>query len=256
MTRTLPDLPALTLPHMLREQARRMPGRVAVRQKDFGIWNPVTWADYYDRARRFGLGLKALGLSEGGHVGVLSENRLEWVLAQLGAGIVRAVTVGVYPTSPANEVGYVLGHADAEFVVCEDQEQTDKVLERLAELPKLKRIIVADMRGLRGYARDVLLSFAEVEAAGRDFEAAHPGFADACLDAQRLGDLALLIYTSGSTGKPKGAMISYRNIRAEAAGLIERLELTPSPRTCPICRSAMSPSRCSRPWPRSISARR
>ncbi|MBO0400783.1 AMP-binding protein, partial [Aeromonas veronii] len=78
---------------------------------------------------------------EGGHLGILSENRAEWVVAQLGAGMVGAVAVGVYATSPANEVAYVLGHGEVEVVVCEDQEQTDKVLERLDELPRLKRIV-------------------------------------------------------------------------------------------------------------------
>ena len=128
-------LPELTLPQMLRVPAQLAPRRIAVRQKRFGIWQPTTWGEYFERAADAGLGLAALGLERGGHVAVLSENRIEWVLAQLGAGLLGAVTVGVYPTSPANEVAYVLGHADAQIVVCEDQEQVDKVLERRGELP-------------------------------------------------------------------------------------------------------------------------
>ena len=85
-------LPELTLPQMLREQAHLQPARIALRQKDFGIWNPITWETYYRRACHFGLGLHALGLEAGGHVGVISENRLEWVLAQMGTGLVGAVT--------------------------------------------------------------------------------------------------------------------------------------------------------------------
>jgi len=130
---------SLTLPQMLQRQAQQRPQAVALRQKEFGIWQPITWSDYFARAGHVGLGLKALGLSDGGHVGVLSENRLEWVLSQMGAGLVGAVTVGVYPTSPSNEVAYVLEHADVEVVVCEDQEQTDKVLEARAQLPRLKK---------------------------------------------------------------------------------------------------------------------
>ena len=110
---TLPDK---TLPQMLREQAARQPGRIAIRQKDFGIWQPLSWSDYLRRASHVGLGLAALGLERGGHLGVISENRVEWVLAQMGAGLVGAVTVGVYPTSPSNEVAYVVGHADVEIV--------------------------------------------------------------------------------------------------------------------------------------------
>ncbi|KAG0935771.1 hypothetical protein G6F31_015862 [Rhizopus arrhizus] len=109
--------PELTLPQMLREQARRQPSAIAIRQKDFGIWKPLTWADYWQRACRVGLGLRALGLSRGGRVAIVSENRVEWLLTQLGAGAVGGVAVGVYSTSPAEEMGYVLEHADVELVV-------------------------------------------------------------------------------------------------------------------------------------------
>jgi long-chain acyl-CoA synthetase len=266
------ELPNLTLPQMLRENARTMPERIALRQKDFGIWLPISWAEYDRRARHFGLGLRALGLGEGGHVGILSENRAEWVVAQLGAGMVGAVAIGVYATSPANEVAYVLGHAEVEIVVCEDQEQADKVLECIAELPRLKRIVVIDPKGLRGYAgfraapigphpeeprsgvskdapdgsgasstilrdadlrpapqdeglhgSELILSFAEVLRLGAEYEIAHHGLVETCLAAQTPADIGLMVYTSGSTGKPKGAMLSYRNMRAQAAGVIERL---------------------------------
>ncbi|CAD5252156.1 Long-chain acyl-CoA synthetase [Bosea sp. 62] len=217
------ELPNLTLPQMLRENARTMPERLALRQKDFGIWLPISWAQYDRRARHFGLGLRALGLGEGGHVGILSENRAEWVVAQLGAGMVNAVAIGVYATSPANEVAYVLGHAEVEIVVCEDQEQTDKVLERLEELPRLKRIVVIDPKGLRGYASELVISFADVLRSGADHEVKQPGLVEACLAAQTQADIGLMVYTSGSTGKPKGAMLSYRNMRAQAAGVVERL---------------------------------
>ncbi len=222
------ELPNLTLPQMLRENARTRGDAVALRQKDFGIWHPISWSEYYTRARHFGLGLRALGLEPGGHVGVISENRTEWVIAQLGTGIVRGVTVGVYPTSPAPEVAYVLGHADVEYVVCEDQEQTDKVLEARAELPRIRKIIVAEMKGLSQYDEPDLLSFEQVEELGAQLDEEQPKLADELLDAQQLTDLALMIYTSGSTGKPKGAMISYRNIREAAPGIIGRLELTDS----------------------------
>ncbi|WP_163831371.1 AMP-binding protein, partial [Proteus mirabilis] len=129
---------------MLRDYARTRPDAVAIRQKRFGIWQPTTFADYWRRARHVGLGLRALGLAPKGHVGVISENRIEWVLAQLGAGIVGAVTVGVYPTSPAGEVAYVLDHADVSIVVSEDQEQIDKIVEARAQLPKITRVIALE----------------------------------------------------------------------------------------------------------------
>ncbi|RKR28721.1 long-chain acyl-CoA synthetase [Acidovorax sp. 93] len=221
---TLPDL---TLPQMLRERARTDAQRIAIRQKDFGIWKPFTWAQYHQRASHFGLGLRALGLPAGGHVGVISENRIEWVLAQMGAGLVGAVTVGVYPTSPTNEVAYVVGHADIEIMVCEDQEQTDKLLAALPELPRLKKIVVMETKGLRSFAPEVrqfITTFDEVERLGA--ASGQQAIIDDALARQRLDDVGLMIYTSGSTGKPKGAMISYRNIRGVVPGIVDRLELS------------------------------
>ena len=221
---TLPDL---TLPQMLRERARTDAQRIAIRQKDFGIWKPFTWAQYHQRASHFGLGLRALGLPAGGHVGVISENRIEWVLAQMGAGLVGAVTVGVYPTSPTNEVAYVVGHADIEIMVCEDQEQTDKLLAALPELPRLKKIVVMETKGLRSFAPEVrqfIATFDEVEQLGA--ASGQQAIIDDALARQRLDDVGLMIYTSGSTGKPKGAMISYRNIRGVVPGIVDRLELS------------------------------
>ena len=220
-----PLLPELTLPQMLREQARLHGHRTAVRQKEFGIWNPLSWADYHARAAHVGLGLTALGLGEKGHLAVLSENRVEWVLAQLGAGLVGAVTVGVYATSPAVEVAYVLAHCDAEIVVCEDQEQVDKVLEKRDELPCLRRIVVIETKGMRSYPADLVVSFGALEEIGRAAEKDHPRLVEERLARQTLEDIGLMIYTSGSTGRPKGAMLSYRNLRAQAIAVIDKLGL-------------------------------
>ena len=200
-------LPEKTLPQMLREQAQSHGDRLAIRQKDFGIWKPLTWATYFERAAQFGLGLQAMGLGRAGHLGVISENRVEWVLAQMGAGLIGAVTVGVYPTSPTNEVAYVVEHADIEVVVCEDQEQADKVLEAIALLPRLRRIVIIETKGLSSYSpeeRERIVTFAEVEAAGADVWQRGDGRArvDDVLASQQMDDVGLMIYTSGSTGKP------------------------------------------------------
>ena len=229
MTEKMADLSLhLTLAQMLLQQARTRPAGTAIRQKKHGIWKPLSWQGFHERALSVGLGLRAAGLSDGGHVGVLSENRVEWVLAQMGASLVGGVTVGVYSTSPSNEIAYVLGHADAEVVICEDQEQSDKVLDALAQLPRLKKIVVIEHKGLRetqASAPGLVISFADLEALG----AASPdrAYVDGVLARQTLADTALIIYTSGSTGKPKGAMISYANIAAMTPGIIERLHLTP-----------------------------
>jgi long-chain acyl-CoA synthetase len=210
--------PHATLPQRLRFWASAWPDRVAFRQKDFGIWQPYTWADYDRLARHFGLGMTALGLPRGGHVAIVSENRKEWVIAQLGLGMVGGVTVGVYPTSPAEEVEFLLALSESRYAVCEDQEQVDKVLECKARLPALEAIVVIDPKGLRHYDRAALHDFEAVLRRGAERERERPGLVDERLASQRGGDTALMIFTSGSTGRPKAAMISYDNINAAAEG--------------------------------------
>ncbi len=214
-------LVADTLPKLLRERARAAPGEVALREKEYGIWQRVTWADYLGHVRRFCLGLVSLGVERGDKVAILSENCREWVWAELAAMSASAVGVGVYPTSPAHEVKYVVSHCEAAVVVCEDQEQVDKILEVSAELPHVRRIVVADMRGVRGYRDPRILSFEEVERLGAEHERAHPALFDALVEATDAASTAFLIYTSGTTGFPKGAMISHRNMLAQAGAAAE-----------------------------------
>jgi long-chain acyl-CoA synthetase len=230
-----------TLPQWLRHHARTRPQATALRQKRFGIWQPTSWAQYWRRARAIGMGLRALGVKPGAHLGIISENRIEWVLAQLGAGAIGAVTVGVYATSPAPEVAYVLEHGDCEIVFCEDQEQADKVLETWHELPKLTRIIVMETKGFRAYDASKVMSFEALEELGAKASAEEPNYVDALVDAQRAEDIGIIIYTSGSTGKPKGAMISYANIAAAVPGYAERLKLDETSTTLsylPLCHVA------------------
>ncbi|MEA2841277.1 MAG: long-chain acyl-CoA synthetase [Methylobacteriaceae bacterium] len=236
-----PSMNPQTLPQWLRHHARVRPKVLAIRQKRFGIWQPTNWAQYWRRARAIGMGLRALGLKPGAHIGIISENRIEWVLAQLGAGAIGAVTVGVYATSPAPEVAYVLEHGDCEVVFCEDQEQADKVLETWHELPKVKRIIVMETKGFRAYNASKVMSFDALEELGAAADANEPDYVDALVDRQRPDEIGIIIYTSGSTGKPKGAMISYANIAAAVPGYAERLRLDASSTTLsylPLCHVA------------------
>jgi long-chain acyl-CoA synthetase len=207
-----------TLPQKLLHWARTRPDDIAFRQKDFGIWQPCTWAAYARLAKHFGLGLTRLGLPHGGHVAVLSENRKEWVIAQLGLGMVGGVTVGIYATSPAPEVEYLLEASDAVIAVCEDQEQVDKVLESLDRLPKLERIVVIDPKGLRRYDLARIHAFDDVLEMGAAHEREHPTLVDERLARQSVHDVALMIFTSGSTGRPKAAMLTYDNLNASAEG--------------------------------------
>ncbi|NOY46446.1 MAG: long-chain fatty acid--CoA ligase [Deltaproteobacteria bacterium] len=217
-----------TLVGLLRERAGAHPDRVALREKEFGIWQRVTWADYLGHVRRTALGLRRLGLEPGDNVAILSENRREWLYAELGAIAAGGRAVGVYPTSPAPEVRYVVDHSLAPVVVCEDQEQTDKILEESDRLPRVRHIVVMDPKGLRNYTDPRILTFDDLERLGAEEEARDPGRFEALASAVQPDDVAIIIYTSGTTGHPKGAMITHRNILAMTRAMVEACEIVAS----------------------------
>jgi long-chain acyl-CoA synthetase len=219
MTSVNNDLRQLPLPQQLQHWAKTRPDEVALRQKELGIWQPVTWSEYEQQSRWFGLGLLQLGLDRGRTVAVLSENCREWVFAQLGTSMVGGVTAGVYPTSPSIEVEYLLALSEAPIIVCEDQEQLDKVLAIRDRLPHLRAVIVIDPRGLRRYDRKALYDFADVVQMGKRFESEQPERAAKACVGPKMDDIGLMVFTSGSTGKPKAAMMSWRSLGAAAHGL-------------------------------------
>ena len=210
-----------TFPKLLVENARRFGEKIALREKEFGIWQSFSWGDYCDRVRDLSLGLLALGMQRGDKVAIIGDNRPEWVYSEIAAQSLGGAAVGLYQDSNLNEVAYVIDHCDAAFVVAEDQEQVDKVLGMLEKLPKVKRVIYTDPRGLRDYKHPALLSFDAVAQSGRKLLGNEP---DRWLDSVRRGqadDLALIAYTSGTTGFPKGAMLSFRNLLTMALSLHE-----------------------------------
>ena len=220
------QLNADTLPKLLAGRAALHPDAVALREKDLGIWQRVTWRDYLGHVRRACMGFTALGLARGEKVAILSENRREWLYAELAAMAAGAVGVGVYPTSPSNEVQYVLEHSGATVVVAEDQEQVDKILEVGDRLPSVRHVVVPETRGLRSYRDPRILSWEELEARGAQEDAARPGAFEELVAATRADDVAFFIYTSGTTGFPKGAMISHRNVLAQARAAAEATGIT------------------------------
>ena len=206
-----------TLPALLRDNARRHPAQVALREKEHGIWKGSTWADYEARARRVALGLAALGLVKGDRIVIAAEDVPAWFYADLGAQMIGVQVVGIYPTNPWPELQYIARHCQAKVAITGDQEQTDKVLEAQQAgegLPQLQHVFCVDMKGLRRYAPGRPASFDDLLALGdrrlRE-DAGAAAWLDAQIDALRPDDVNILVYTSGTTGPPKGAMLTHRN---------------------------------------------
>jgi long-chain acyl-CoA synthetase len=208
-----------TFPKLLVATAARLGARTALREKDLGIWQPTTWQQYHDHVRDFSLGLVALGMQRGDRVAIIGDNRPEWVYAELGAQGAGGAAVGIYQDSNLNEVAYVIDHSDAAFVVAEDQEQVDKILDLIGKLPKVKNVIYSDPRGMRHYRHPALISFAAVEERGREFGSSQPRLWSESVGAGGGGDVAIVCYTSGTTGFPKGAMLTFRNLLTMATSL-------------------------------------
>ena len=200
-----------TLPRLLLRNAREMPQRTAVREKDRGIWQSWTWRDYHDHVRDFALGLAALGFTRGDKLSVIGDNRARLYAAQIAAQSLGGVSVPVYQDSIAKELAFVWNHADVSVIVAEDQEQVDKVLMLRDQLAALKWIIYDDPRGMLAYKDERLKSFAEVAALGRERAAKEPEFFAREVEKGRADDLAFVCYTSGTTGNPKGAMLTHAN---------------------------------------------
>jgi long-chain acyl-CoA synthetase len=209
---------ATSLPGLLLRQAAERPNAVALRKKDLGRWKEYTWADYAERAARVGLGLLALGVEAGDCVAVHSENRPAWLLADLGIQGIGAMTVGIYPTSPAAEVHYLLEHSESKVLIAEDEQQLDKAWAVKDKLPNLKKIVVVETRGVRVLDDPMVMTFAQLEELGAGRDAAEWASRVAALDPD---DTAIIVYTSGTTGPPKGAMLTHANLLAAGRTFVD-----------------------------------
>lgn len=196
-----------TLPKMLRLNAREHPRDVALREKDLGIWRTFTWADYQDRVRDFALGLRELGVGKGDVVALIGDNRPDWIMGEVAAHALRAMSLGLYRDALEEEAAYLINYGDAKVVFAEDEEQVDKLLSLIDRTPKLQWIVYSDPRGMRKYD-DPRLIFADALAAnGRQCEQNDPGLYDRLIDATDGDDVAVLCATSGTTSQPKLAML-------------------------------------------------
>ncbi len=211
-----------TLVTLLVANARAHPGRPGMREREKGVWREYTREAVLGHVRALALGLHALGLRRGDKVAIISENRPEafWMIYATQA--VGAVPVPVYQDAIAKEVQYVIDHSDARFVLAEDQEQVDKLLEVRAGIPRVERVFYDDPKGLRHYARDWLRPLTELEAEGRQVEASSSGLFDELVAAGQPEDVAIISYTSGTTGLPKGAMLTHANMVLGAEQFLAR----------------------------------
>jgi long-chain acyl-CoA synthetase len=217
---SIPNPESLTLPQLLKKRAEMHPNAVALRLKEFGIWQETTWSTYLERVKLFALGVYSLGLRRDDKLAVIADNIPEWCYAELGTQSIGAISVGIYQSSVPSEIEYMLEYCDVRIVVAEDQEQVDKLLEIRERLPKVEYVIYEDPRGMRPYQGDPwFLSFEQVLERGRTVARENPTLFDDLLAQGRPEDVCHFSSTSGTTGKPKAVMLMHRNYIAMAAGL-------------------------------------
>ncbi len=208
-----------TLVGTVRRRAVASPDGVAMRAKRLGIWRGITWADYADHVDLVGHALLSLGIEAGDRVAIHSENRPEWLFADLGTNAVRGITVGLYPTNPATEVAYLLADSGARILIAEDQEQIDKALLVESQCPTLEHIIYLDPRGVATIDNPKLMGWEDFLDRGRAHRETDPRALEHLAREAKPTDIVTLVYTSGTTGPPKGAMLSNANVEF-ASGVI------------------------------------
>jgi len=203
----------LTIPKLFLKQCRKYgKNKVAMREKEFGIWRPYTWQDYYDNVKYLCLGMVSLGLKRGDKVAMIGDNRPEGLWAEMAALCAGGIAVWLFQDCMIDEVKYIVDHSDAKFFVGETQEEVDKALAIKDECPHLQWVIWDDPKGMRNYHQDFLMSIPEVQKRGRELEKQKPDLFEKMIEEGHGDDICLLFYTSGTTALPKGALLSHWNM--------------------------------------------
>ena len=203
----------LTIPKLFYQKAKHYGAdKVAMREKEFGIWRPYTWKDYLENVRRLTLGFVKLGLKPGDKVAMMGDNRPEGLWAEMAAICAGGVAVWLFEESMMDEVQYIIDHSDTRFFVGEGQKEVDKVLAIKDKCPKLEKVLWDDPKGMRHYHQDFLMSLKELEKLGESLDREQPDLFEKLVFQGHGDDIALLFYTSGTTSKPKGALLSHWNM--------------------------------------------
>ena len=199
-----------TYPKFLLHDYKNYPDRIAMRKKDFGIWNIYTWAECYQNIKHFALGLTSLGLKEGDKVCILGENDPEWIWAELAVQAMRAIPTGIFVDSMPDEIKYQVQHSQSSFVLAKDQEQTDKLLKIKDEIPFIQKVIYWEPKGMWAYEDNPwIMDFKDVMKLGEEYEQTHPGLFEESIAQGKADDPCVICYTSGTTGLPKGVRVSH-----------------------------------------------
>ncbi|MCP4020948.1 MAG: long-chain fatty acid--CoA ligase [Desulfobacteraceae bacterium] len=201
-----------TIPQLLRWRVQKSPNKTALREKDFGIWNAYTWEQYYEHVKKTALGLKVIGLKKGDTIAVISDNIPELLFVAIGAHSIGAMSAGIYQTSMPAEISQILTYLKVSAVFCDNQEQVDKVLDIREQIPKVKKVIFEDPRGMRDYmSDDWFIDIRDIYKLGDKENEKNPEFYDKMIDEGKPEDPCHLCLTSGTTGLPKGTMMTHLN---------------------------------------------
>lgn len=200
-----------TFPKILRHNAKNWPNDIAMREKEFGIWNEFNWQEYQNRVKWLALALRKLGVQPKDAIALLGDNRPEWVWGEIAAHSMGCYSIGIFQDSLHEEVVYLLNKSNATVVIAEDEEQCDKLLEVGDQLTEVKFIVYCDPRGMRKYDDKRLISIEDIYKQGQEIEKLSPELYDLYVDSTCAEDTALYCTTSGTTSKPKIAFLGGGN---------------------------------------------